>query len=301
MQKDFHITRSSQHFDIVLRLANFINHFMRVRFLAAGSLLLVLSTLACNSFGQNFNASGGRALGMASSSILLKDEYGLFNNPGTVDAASLSFLASYHNQYITLGINDVRIGMVLPIKKFTTGFGILFYGDELYNQMRISSVLAHEFGFARVALRANYSQYYVQNYGYRNNVTIDIGGVFTLSQQLQLAMVFQNLTRSKLSGETSEPLNAIIQLGLSYQPVKKFRVDIQLDKSIEQAISFRFGAEYMATDLIALRTGFSPTNGLAALGIGFNWLTFTVDIAGNYTQQLGYSGILSFIVSPKTK
>jgi len=301
MQKEITTTQAYQYFDHKLSFVNFNSCFMRVRFAAASSLMLVLSSLAYYSFGQNFNASGGRALGMASTSILLVDEYGLFNNPGAVDVTSLTFLASYHTQYITLGINDVRLGMVLPVKKFTTGIGILFYGDELFNQMRISSFLAHNFGFAKVALRTNYSQYYVQNYGYRNNITIDIGGVFTLSQQLQLAMVFQNLTRSKLSGETNTPLNSLIQLGLSYHPIDKFRADIQLDKSIEQPPSLRFGVEYKATDLIALRTGFNPASGLAALGLGLTWQTFTLDLAGNYTHQLGYAGILSFMISPKKK
>lgn len=265
---------------------------MRYHLLPTGILVLVMTTLACKTYGQNFNASGGRALGMAASSILLNDEYGIFNNPGATEANNLTFLAAYNTQYLNLGINDARIGLVIPFAKITTGVGVLYFGDELFNQMRVSAIIANEFGFAKAALRANYHQFYVQNYGYRSAFTLDIGGVFSLSEQLSLAMVLQNLTQAKLIAETTTQLSSLIQLGLSYQPIKKFRIDAQVDKTIEQPVIFRLGLEYMATDLISLRTGFSPAS-LAALGMGFSWKTITLDIAGQYQQQLGYSGIIS--------
>ena len=101
-----------------------------------------------------------------------------------------------------------------------------------------------------------------------------------------------SLNKKVLDPETDNSLSTIMQLGLSYQPIKKFRLDVQLDKSIEQPLNFRLGVEYMATDLISFRTGFSSTS-LAALGMGFSWKTITLDIAGQYQQQLGYSGIIS--------
>lgn len=265
---------------------------MRYHLITTGILVLVMTTLACKTFGQDFNASGGRALGMAATSILLNDEYGIFNNPGATEANNLTFLAAYNTQYLNLGLNDARIGLVVPFAKLTTGVGVLYFGDELFNQMRVSALVVDEFGFAKAALRANYYQFYVQNYGYRSALTLDIGGVFSLSEQLSLAIVFQNLTRAKLIAETSTQLSSLVQLGLSYHPIKKFRIDAQLDKTIEQPLIFRLGLEYMATELISLRTGFSPAS-LAALGLGFSWKKITLDIAGQYQQQLGYSGIIS--------
>jgi hypothetical protein len=265
---------------------------MRYRFFSACAMAFAMTTLAYTTYGQDFNATGGRALGMAGSSILLTDEYGIFNNPGATEAGNLTFLAAYNTQYLNLGLNDARIGLVLPLAKLTTAVGVQYFGDELFNQMRISALIADQFGFAKVALRTNYHQYYVQNYGYGNALTFDIGGVFTLSEQLSLAMVFQNITRSKLSTETVTPLSSLMQLGLSYQPIKKFRIDAQVDKTIEQPLLVRFGLEYLATELISLRTGFSPTS-VASLGIGLTWKTIIIDIAGQYHQQLGYAGVLS--------
>ena len=265
---------------------------MRDHFLSAGALALVMTTLAWNTYGQNFNASGGRALGMAASSILLNDAYGIFNNPGAIQTDNLTFLAAYNTQYSDLGKSDARIGLVKPFTKFTTGFGVLYFGDELFNQMRLSLLLSDEFGFASVGLRLNYQQLYVQNYGYKSAVTADIGGLFTLSEQLSLALVLQNITRAKLIAETVTELGSLVQLGLSYQPINKFRIDLQVDKSIEDPVIFRLGMEYKASDLIYIRSGFSPAS-LAAFGLGFSWAAITLDLAGQYQQHLGYSGIIS--------
>ena len=92
-----------------------------------------MTTLACKTYGQNFSASGGRALGMAASSILLNDEYGIFNNPGATESTNLAFIAAYNTQYLDLGLNDARIGLVIPFDKLTTGVGVLYFGDELWN------------------------------------------------------------------------------------------------------------------------------------------------------------------------
>lgn len=274
---------------------------MRDRFLSAFALAIVLTTLACKSYGQYFNATGGRALGMAGSSILLEDEYSIFNNPGSLTATSLTFLAAYNTQYLELGLNDARIGLVLPLAKLTTGIGVLYFGDDLLNQIQVSGMVADEFGFAKVSIRGNYHQFFVQNYGYQNAFTIDIGGVFTLSEQISLAMVFQNLTRAKLIQESEISLPSFIQIGLSYQPIDKFRIDVQLDKSIELPVDLRLGMEYEVTDLISIRTGFSPSTSMAALGLGLSWKYFVLDLAGNYHHQLGYSGVLSLKITKSKK
>ena len=73
---------------------------MRYHLTTTSTLVLVMTTLACKTYGQNFSASGGRALGMAASSILLNDEYGIFNNPGATEANNLTFLAAYNTQYL---------------------------------------------------------------------------------------------------------------------------------------------------------------------------------------------------------
>ncbi len=266
-----------------------------------GSILLVLATCAPGTRAQNFTATGGRALGLAGSSILLTDAYGLFNNPGATKVQSLSFIGAYHTQYLNLGLNDARLGIVMPIGQFTTGLGVMYYGDKLFNQMQISGLLVDEIGFARISLRGNYHQYYVQGYGYRSALTLDIGGVFTLSRQLSLAMVFQNLTRSGLWGEASSPLNSLMQIGLSYQPAAQFRLDMQLEKTIADPVGFRLGMEYQINETLSARTGFSPTASLAALGLGISWKNFTLDLAGNYQQQLGYSGVVAILIHKQVR
>lgn len=263
--------------------------------------LLVIFSLACKTYGQETLATGGRALGMAGSSIVLVDEFGLFNNPGAIDANNLSILASYNTQYFHLGINDARLGFVTPVSRFKAGLGVTYFGDDLFNQIKVSTVFADKFGFARTGFKVSYHQYHVQNYGYRSAITIDIGGVFTLSEQVDLAIVFQNLTRSKLMGESDDPLNSLMKVAFSYQPVNSFRIDTQIYKSINSEPGFQLGIEYLLSQFIALRTGFSPSQSIAAFGLGLNWDSFKLDLAGQYNHNIGYSGIISALITRKAK
>ncbi|MEN8248170.1 MAG: hypothetical protein ABFS32_04505 [Bacteroidota bacterium] len=274
---------------------------MRNSFFVTGIQLLVLLSLACKTYGQESTATGGRALGMAGTGIVLTDEFGLFNNPGAMEAQTTSFLASYHTQYLHLGLNDARFAIVSPLSRFNAGLGVIYYGDELFNQIKISSVLADQFGFARTGIKVNYHQYHVRNYGIKRAFTIDIGGVFTLSDQVQLALVFHNLTRSKLLGEVDNPLSSLLKIAVSYQPTETLRIDTQVTKTIENKPTVQIGLEYLLNDLIALRTGFSPSQSFAAFGTGFSFDSFELDLAGQYHQQIGYSGALSIIIRKKAE
>ena len=274
---------------------------MRIIFSRTSIQLLVLISLACKTYGQELNATGGRALGMGGSSIALSDEFGLFNNPGALEADQLSFIASYHTQYLHLGLNDARVGLVTPLSRFTSGLGIIYYGDELFNQIKISSVVTDQIGIARMGVRVNYHQYHVQDYGIRRAFTVDLGGIFTLSEEVSLAMVFYNLSRSKLLGESRNNLNSLLGIALAYQPTKDLRIDAQLTKSIQRDPCIQLGLEYHLNSLIAIRTGFSPTQALAAFGAGISHGSFQIDLAGQYHQQIGYSGTMSIIIRKKEK
>jgi hypothetical protein len=200
---------------------------------------------------------------------------------------------------MALGINEAQVGLTLPVGSFNTGIGLSFYGDEIYNQLEVVSAVSHQVGFAQLGGRLAYHQYFLENYGYKRSFMIDLGGVFTLSEQLQLAMLITNLTRAQLENQDSYRLSSLLALGLSYKPIDNFGVDMQLTKNIELPLSGSLGIEYMINDHVSARTGFNFTNSVAALGLGFQWNSLKLDIAGNYQPQLGYGAVLSLLITRK--
>ncbi len=272
---------------------------MRYYRIKASFLLLAVTTLACKTYGQNILATGARSFAMANSSILLEDEYAVFNNPGSLSTDALSFIAAYNTAYIDLGLTDVGAGVVLPFKSFTTGAAINYFGDELYNQLEVKAVATQEIGISQLGLRANYHQYHLQDYGYKSVFTIDMGGRFRVSEQVALGVHLVNLTRSKLSNESNQRLSSVMQVGISYKPLESFRLNMQVDKNIDLPTAVSFGLEYNLNKVVALRTGFNTSNNIGALGFGLAWQSLKFDVGGQYHADLGFSGSLSIIVSKR--
>lgn len=264
-----------------------------------GITFLVLASLATSTYGQFTSASGARAIAMGNSFVSLQDEYALFNNPGALSVKTLSFVSSMNFRHISLGINDVQAGLAVPFGAFQAGIGVDYYGDQLYNQLRVVSSARHRIGFANLGMRLGYHQYYLENYGYKQTASVDIGGIFTMSEEVRLAMLITNLTRSKLTGQDDHRLSSLIALGLSYLPISSLRFNLQLTKDINLPVSGNLGLEYLINQNIAARTGFDFTNSTAALGIGFSWQQFRLDLGGQYQPRLGYSAAASIVISKK--
>ena len=272
---------------------------MTRRIIKTGIFILALTSLAKISFGQFNAASGGRALGMAGSAIILEDEFGLFNNPGALSSDHLSLLLAFNTRYLNIGINDAQAGLVVPIGTFSTGLGVSYYGDELYNQLTVAAAARHQVGFARLGARLAYRQFYLENYGYKRTAIVDIGGVFTLSEEVKLAMLITNLTRSRLEGQEDYRLSSLLALGISYQPISSFRIDMQLTKDINLPVSGNLGMEYKINRYVSARTGFNFTNSQGALGLGLQIKQFRLDLAGSYQPRLGYGANFSLLISRK--
>ena len=100
---------------------------MTRRFSKTRIIILALTSLATISYGQFTAPVGGRANGMASSALILEDEFGLYNNPGAIAGEHLALLLAYNTRYISMGISDAQVGLVVPIGGFSTGLGLSFY------------------------------------------------------------------------------------------------------------------------------------------------------------------------------
>ena len=122
-----------------------------------------------------------------------------------------------------------------------------------------------------------------------------------MSDQVGLGINIQNLTRAKVDKEATNKLSSIMQIGLSYQPITKLRVDAQVDKNIDLPITVSLGIEYQMTETLSLRTGFNPSTSIAALGFGINYRNLKLDFGGQYQPQLGFSGALSFVFTRREK
>ena len=255
-------------------------------------LFLACWTFALSGFTQRITTNNARSVGLGNTAVVLSDSWSVVNNPAGLAKVThgSQLLLSYHNQYINLGIHDGIIGVLLPIKHFTPAVSISFFGDELLSENRISLAAGHQIGMAQLGLRLNYHQVQVQGYGSTQAVSLDMGGIFELSNHVLLGIAITNLTQSKFSTEGLSRVPSSVALGISYLPNKNLILNVQVDKTLKEAMDMRFGLEYVITPIFTFRTGLSAQQPAAYLGIGLDLSPFLIDLASQYQNSLGFSG-----------
>ena len=250
------------------------------------------------SFAQGVGFTDARGLALARTTSVISDSWSIINNPAGLAKTgdSTQLLAGYQNRYVNMGIHDGTIGIAIPVKSFTPALAVSFFGDELLNESRIAIGAGHKIGVAQLGLRFNYHQIQLRGYGSAQAFSVDLGGIFELSQQLYLGMLITNINQAKFNSEQMNRLPIGLAVGLSYRPNKSLLLNFEVDKKIEEALDFRFGLEYLINNTIIFRTGLSAAQPTAHLGFGFNLNAIRLDLAGQYQSVLGFTGCFSISI-----
>jgi hypothetical protein len=249
-------------------------------------------TLVLAGFSQGLTTSNARAVGIGNTAVVIADVWAVVNNPAGLAqiTGGPELLFSYHNRYLNLGIHDGLIGVVLPVKNFTPALSVAFFGDELLSENRISLAAGHQIELAQLGLRVNYHQVLVQGYGSTQAVSLDMGGLFQLSEQVYLGMAITNLTQAKFDTEGINRLPSAIAVGFSYRPNTNLMLNVEADKTLKEAMDLRLGLEYALSAIVIFRTGLSTYQPSAHFGLGLQLQTVQIDLAGQYQNSLGFSG-----------
>src|SRR5436189_2500366 len=125
-----------------------------------GFILLWLLCLTLHSHAQSASTLiGARVAGMAFASAAVPNEFGAFNNPGTLaslDALSAGF--AYEVNGILPGANRIGAVFNIPASFGVTSLGVFRFGDKVYNEQILSTSFSNKFGIASLGARANYLQ-----------------------------------------------------------------------------------------------------------------------------------------------
>lgn len=89
----------------------------------------------------------------------------------------------------------------------------------------------------------------------------------------------------------------ILNTGLSYDVVDELTLNFALEKDIKYKTSFQFGVNYDIIENISLRSGFSNEPSKYSVGIGINYLMFSLDYALFTHNDLGLTHQAGVIVS----
>ena len=161
------------------------------------------------------------------------------------------------------------------------------YGYELYREAKLSLGYSYNYQnkfFAGVSF--NYHTLSIKNYGSDAAVTINIGGLTYLTNNLRFGFAIQNLNKATF-GETENQIPMIFNAGLSYDVMDEMVVNAAIEKDINYKPSVQFGINYNIIEYLSIRSGFSNEPSKYSAGIGINYSIFSLDYAIFTHNDLG--------------
>jgi len=171
------------------------------------------------------------------------------------------------------------------------------YGFDLYRESKFA--LGYSYNFQNkffVGLAINYQTVSIQNYGNDGALFFNLGGLAYITNLFRIGFSVQNINRATFGNEDDQ-IPMILNTGLSYDVVDELTLNFALEKDIKYKTSFQFGVNYDIIENISLRSGFSNEPSKYSVGIGINYLMFSLDYALFTHNDLGLTHQAGVIVS----
>jgi hypothetical protein len=232
---------------------------------------------------------GGRAAGVGYASSGIKDEWSLFNNPGGLGAIKQANAAFAYEAQVQLK-NTNRMAAVFnrPFTWGTPSLGLFRFGDDVYNEQVLSLGFGNQIGISSLGVKVNLIQYQASGFGVSKALSVDFGGVTSLTEKLAIGAYITNLTQSRI-GKDDELIPTRLVAGLSYQPDRNIFITTELCKELDYTTAWRTGLEYDFHQKIFFRTGFNLNPNATFFGIGAKKKLLKFDYAIQYNRIVGAS------------
>lgn len=257
---------------------------MRSFIVILGVLLLVFQAKAQN--GKY--PMGARQSAMGGASVVLKDQWGIYNNPGVLSLVEGSHVfATYQNRFNIAAFQVMGAGYVQSVGSFKAGAGFYRSGDDLFSEQRFNLAVSHQLDRVSLGVSVDYLQYDISTVGTKGVMVMEFGGLAEITDQIHFAAHIFNLNQAELVSEGNEKIPTVMKAGLSFRPTTDLILSVETEKDLDFDEVFKVGVEYQVVENVFLRTGLNtePFNG--AFGVGFYPSSFQFDYAFTNDTNLG--------------
>ncbi|PWJ60255.1 hypothetical protein CLV98_101436 [Dyadobacter jejuensis] len=241
---------------------------------------------------------GARAWGLGNATVTLSDPYAIGSNVAGIATITDPLIFSSVDTYYSIpGIHTLTFGGVLPIGTDRAGgFTICRFGDQLYNEVHLGIGVGHKLDWASLGVKVNYLQvaYNLPSWvSSQQAVSVELGGIIELSNQLCLGAHIYNLLQGSFSGAVGSRLPTVLKLGGRYRPIEELSLVSEINKNSTHPLVFKVGLDYRVFKVLSLRTGLSSGPMTQHFGAGFRLEAFRFDYAVHSHPHLGWSQHLS--------
>ncbi|OIO76269.1 MAG: hypothetical protein AUJ85_00910 [Elusimicrobia bacterium CG1_02_37_114] len=134
-----------------------------------------------------------------------------------------------------------------------------------------------------------------------SSFAIDVGGLYSLKDNLSLALNVQNIGSGVKFDKETDPLPMNLKLGVAYRPNDKLLVAGDIDQYVtDQILYVAIGAEYQIIKILTLRAGYkygydTSLGTVFSIGLGVNLSDFGLDYAFVPMGDLGSTSRITIL------
>jgi len=245
-------------------------------------------------------AGGARSMGMGGASVSISDAWAVFNNIGALAGTDENaFGVSYLTLYGIEGFNAVSACLNLPASDFNYGFGVHYFGDDLYNEGRLTAGASHKIKFVSLGVAASYLRYNVREFASHGSFIVEAGGKAELFPGFHVAACVFNVNKAKAPGERVAPV--LMRAGVSFRPGENLTINIDFEKHTATPAAVKPGIEYVPASWVSFRTGIATNPSRAHFGLGLQSRFIGVDYGFSSHPSLGLSSQVSVNIKLRKK
>ena len=265
-------------------------------------LTLILAVLLCTARQVSATTDppsfGARAAALGHAFVGVDGEFwSLYHNPAGISHISdISAGIFFEQRFLLSELNFGSAGLVVPIlDKQAIGLQVNSFGFSAYQENRVSlSYGIAAFENFSVGARINYNLFSIEDLGDANAFFVDVGLMTRITPELTLGISATNVNRVRVKTQTlQEDLPTRITAGLAYRPTEKVMLVADIQKEVDQEVSFRGGVEYAVLPSLYARVGMGNEPLTWAAGFGLLFGPMSMDVSLTHTERLGYTPTLS--------
>ncbi len=260
-------------------------------------IILTFSIVTLQSANDNY-PFGGRAASMGNAAVTLYDLWAVSHNQAGLAGIENIMAGVYmENRFLIPELNFGAGAVAMPAAGGVWGLSFTHFGYSLYNENKVGFGYSRFFGERFSAgVQFNYHHLSIaEDYGNKHSVTVDLGMIYEIIDNLHIGFHLFNPTKSKVADYDNERIPTIIRGGFSYAFSDQVLFVFETEKDINHDPVYKAGIEYRVIDPLYLRAGVGTNPTSNSFGFGFEFGNFNIDLSSSYHYILGYSPQFSLI------
>lgn len=214
---------------------------------------------------------------------------GFENSAGLASINQLIVGSTFLIKYNKIGALSSAIGLAKPVKKGTAFLGVFRFGDNIYNEHRVSLAYGSKIGIVQIGGRVNYLQYQIQDFGALKSYSLDLGVQAQLAPFLKIGAFANNISRSMIQKEYKLYAPSIISIGIQYLPLDYFHFFLEIEKNLSMDALLKSAVKYQLNNNWNVSTGIQAGSWETYYGTGFQFIHLLLNYAYSLHPILGSS------------